>query len=63
MHGIPNNSRVSDSDFSTICPAVLQQLIFHPCDHQENIVDTTKPHSLQGQLYYFIDTVISVGVS
>uniref|UniRef100_A0A8C7EA55 Solute carrier family 39 member 8 n=1 Tax=Nothoprocta perdicaria TaxID=30464 RepID=A0A8C7EA55_NOTPE len=36
LHGIPNNSLVSNSNFSTICPAVLQQLIFHPCDHQED---------------------------
>uniref|UniRef100_A0A8D0FP30 Solute carrier family 39 member 8 n=1 Tax=Strix occidentalis caurina TaxID=311401 RepID=A0A8D0FP30_STROC len=36
LHGIPNNSHVSNSSFPTICPAVLQQLIFHPCDHQEN---------------------------
>uniref|UniRef100_A0A8B9QRN3 Solute carrier family 39 member 8 n=1 Tax=Anas platyrhynchos TaxID=8839 RepID=A0A8B9QRN3_ANAPL len=58
LHGIPNNSRVSDSDFSTICPAVLQQLIFHPCDHQENIVDTTKPHSLQVWGFGFLAVTI-----
>ncbi|XP_032917032.1 metal cation symporter ZIP8 [Catharus ustulatus] len=47
LHGIPNGSLVSNSNFSTICPAVLQQLMFHPCDHQENFVDTSKPHPLQ----------------
>uniref|UniRef100_A0A8C3BB84 Solute carrier family 39 member 8 n=1 Tax=Cairina moschata TaxID=8855 RepID=A0A8C3BB84_CAIMO len=58
LHGIPNNSRISDSDFSTICPAVLQQLIFHPCDHQENFVDTTKPHSLQVWGFGFLAVTI-----
>lgn len=48
LHGIPNDSLVSNSSFSTICPAVLQQLMFHPCDHQESFVDTSKPHPLQG---------------
>ncbi|NWZ68269.1 S39A8 protein, partial [Acrocephalus arundinaceus] len=47
LHGIPNNSHISNSTFSTICPAVLQQLIFHPCDHQESFVDASKPHPLQ----------------
>ncbi|XP_041280462.1 metal cation symporter ZIP8 [Onychostruthus taczanowskii] len=47
LHGIPNDSHISNSSFSTICPAVLQQLIFHPCDPQESFVDTSKPHSLQ----------------
>uniref|UniRef100_A0A8C3BC09 Solute carrier family 39 member 8 n=1 Tax=Cairina moschata TaxID=8855 RepID=A0A8C3BC09_CAIMO len=50
--------RISDSDFSTICPAVLQQLIFHPCDHQENFVDTTKPHSLQVWGFGFLAVTI-----
>uniref|UniRef100_A0A6J0UK33 Metal cation symporter ZIP8 n=1 Tax=Pogona vitticeps TaxID=103695 RepID=A0A6J0UK33_9SAUR len=32
VHGMSNSSRITDSSFSTICPAVLQQLIFHPCE-------------------------------
>ncbi|XP_066488439.1 metal cation symporter ZIP8 [Tiliqua scincoides] len=30
--GISNDSKITESRFSTICPAVLQQLIFHPCE-------------------------------
>ncbi|NXE22657.1 S39A8 protein, partial [Ardeotis kori] len=40
LHGIPNNSHIPDSNFSTICPAVLQQLFFHPCDHEEHSVNS-----------------------
>ncbi|NXS46749.1 S39A8 protein, partial [Balaeniceps rex] len=58
LHGIPNNSHVSNSSFSTICPAVLQQLIFHPCDHQENFVDTSKPRSLQVWGFGFLAVTI-----
>ncbi|XP_032042084.1 zinc transporter ZIP8 [Aythya fuligula] len=58
LHGIPNNSRVSDTDFPTICPAVLQQLIFHPCHHQENFVDATKPQSLQVWGFGFLAVTI-----
>uniref|UniRef100_A0A663E903 Solute carrier family 39 member 8 n=1 Tax=Aquila chrysaetos chrysaetos TaxID=223781 RepID=A0A663E903_AQUCH len=58
LHGIPNNSHISNSSFSTICPAVLQQLIFHPCDHRENFVDTSKPHSLQVWGFGFLAVTI-----
>ncbi|XP_009325356.1 PREDICTED: zinc transporter ZIP8 [Pygoscelis adeliae] len=58
LHGIPNNSHVSNSSFFTICSAVLQQLIFHPCDHQENFVDTSKPHSLQVWGFGFLAVTI-----
>ncbi|KAM6400514.1 metal cation symporter ZIP8 isoform 2-T3 [Pluvialis apricaria] len=58
LHGIPNNSYISNSSFSAVCPAVLQQLIFHPCDHQENLVDTSKPHSLQVWGFGFLAVTI-----
>ncbi|XP_042325720.1 metal cation symporter ZIP8 [Sceloporus undulatus] len=32
VHGMSNSTKVTASSFSTICPAVLQQLIFHPCE-------------------------------
>ncbi|XP_063165957.1 metal cation symporter ZIP8 isoform X2 [Candoia aspera] len=32
LYGMSNRSRVMETTFSTICPAVLQQLIFHPCE-------------------------------
>ncbi|NXS10253.1 S39A8 protein, partial [Neodrepanis coruscans] len=58
LHGIPNSSHISNSSFSTICPAVLQQLIFHPCDHQENFVDASKPHSFQVWGFGFLAVTI-----
>ncbi|XP_009883832.1 PREDICTED: zinc transporter ZIP8 [Charadrius vociferus] len=58
LHGIPNNNYVSNSSFSTVCPAVLQQLVFHPCDHRENLVDTSKPHSLQVWGFGFLAVTI-----
>ncbi|XP_015141100.2 metal cation symporter ZIP8 isoform X1 [Gallus gallus] len=58
LHGIPNKSHISNSDFSIICPAVLQQLIFHPCDHQENSVDASRPHSLQVWGFGFLAVTI-----
>ncbi|XP_061441534.1 metal cation symporter ZIP8 isoform X2 [Rhineura floridana] len=32
LHGMSNSSKITESSFSTICPVVLQQLIFHPCE-------------------------------
>ncbi|KAL7982071.1 hypothetical protein Chor_001128 [Crotalus horridus] len=32
LYGISNNTRIMESTFSTLCPAVLQQVIFHPCE-------------------------------
>lgn len=32
VYGISNNSNITESSFSTICPAIVQQLIFHPCE-------------------------------
>ncbi|XP_061849135.1 metal cation symporter ZIP8 [Colius striatus] len=58
LHGIPNNSHISNSSFSTICPAVLQQLFFHPCDHQKDFVDTSKPNSLQVWGFGFLAVTI-----
>ncbi|XP_067409668.1 metal cation symporter ZIP8 [Emydura macquarii macquarii] len=36
LHGLPNNTQITNSSFSAICPAVLQQLIFHPCDSSKD---------------------------
>ncbi|XP_019408170.1 PREDICTED: zinc transporter ZIP8 [Crocodylus porosus] len=36
LHGLPNNSQITNSSLHTICPAVLQQLIFHPCESQKS---------------------------
>ncbi|XP_062992164.1 metal cation symporter ZIP8 [Elgaria multicarinata webbii] len=32
LHGMSNSSMITESSFPTICPAVFQQLIFHPCE-------------------------------
>uniref|UniRef100_A0A8D2KZ32 Solute carrier family 39 member 8 n=1 Tax=Varanus komodoensis TaxID=61221 RepID=A0A8D2KZ32_VARKO len=32
LHGMSNSSKITESGFSTICPAIVQQLIFHPCE-------------------------------
>nr|XP_060635145.1 metal cation symporter ZIP8 [Anolis sagrei ordinatus] len=32
VHGLSNSTKVTASSFSAICPAVLQQLVFHPCE-------------------------------
>ncbi|XP_028932837.1 metal cation symporter ZIP8 [Ornithorhynchus anatinus] len=29
--GVSNETQITSENFSTICPAVLQQLVFHPC--------------------------------
>ncbi|XP_038625124.1 metal cation symporter ZIP8 [Tachyglossus aculeatus] len=29
--GVSNDTQITSENFSTICPAVLQQLVFHPC--------------------------------
>ncbi|XP_064004476.1 metal cation symporter ZIP8 isoform X3 [Pogoniulus pusillus] len=58
LHGIPNNSHISNASFSTVCPAVLQQLIFHPCDRHEDFVDTSKPHPLQVWGFGFLAVTI-----
>ncbi|XP_054999869.1 metal cation symporter ZIP8 isoform X1 [Sorex araneus] len=32
LHGFSNTSLLSSSDLPVVCPAILQQLSFHPCD-------------------------------
>nr|XP_004663012.1 metal cation symporter ZIP8 [Jaculus jaculus] len=34
LHGFSNATQITSSNFSAICPAVLQQLSFHPCDER-----------------------------
>ncbi|XP_074849606.1 metal cation symporter ZIP8 isoform X2 [Carettochelys insculpta] len=43
FHGLPNTSQITNSSFSAICPAVLQQLIFHPCDSSSKHKSGSKP--------------------
>uniref|UniRef100_A0A8D0GVB9 Solute carrier family 39 member 8 n=1 Tax=Sphenodon punctatus TaxID=8508 RepID=A0A8D0GVB9_SPHPU len=48
LHGLPNNSQITDSSFSTVCPAVLQQLIFHPCDSRSTHKNKPSPSQVWG---------------
>lgn len=32
LHGFSNLTQITSSNFSAICPAILQQLNFHPCE-------------------------------
>lgn len=41
LHGFSNATQITSSNFSVICPAVLQQLNFHPC--KERLKHKTKP--------------------
>ncbi|EGW11630.1 Zinc transporter ZIP8, partial [Cricetulus griseus] len=34
LHGFSNATQITSSNFSAICPAILQQLNFHPCEDQ-----------------------------
>ncbi|KAL6081095.1 hypothetical protein STEG23_005426, partial [Scotinomys teguina] len=34
LHGFSNATQITSSNFSAICPAILQQLTFHPCEDQ-----------------------------
>ncbi|KAM8802908.1 metal cation symporter ZIP8 isoform 1-T2 [Rhynchonycteris naso] len=41
LHGFSNVTQISSMNFSVICPAVLQQLNFHPCEERSK--HKTKP--------------------
>lgn len=51
LHGFSNATQITSSDFSVICPAVLQQLNFHPCDDRPK--HKTKPSLSEGMLQAF----------
>ncbi|XP_006126959.1 metal cation symporter ZIP8 [Pelodiscus sinensis] len=47
FHGLPNTSLITSSNFSAMCPAVLQQLLFHPCDNLSKPKNTFVPSPSQ----------------
>lgn len=51
LHGFSNATQITSSNFSVICPAVLQQLNFHPC--KERLKHKTKPSLSEGMLEVF----------
>lgn len=48
LHGFSNATQITSSNFSVICPAVIQQLNFHPCDERPK--QNTKPSLSEGTL-------------
>nr|XP_033812790.1 zinc transporter ZIP8 [Geotrypetes seraphini]XP_033812798.1 zinc transporter ZIP8 [Geotrypetes seraphini] len=50
-YGWQNESQIVESNFKTICPAVLQQMFFHPCDSRTAIEG--KPRSSAAQVWGF----------
>ncbi|KAH1169947.1 metal cation symporter ZIP8 isoform X1 [Mauremys mutica] len=58
LHGFPNNSQITNPSFSAICPAVLQQLIFHPCDSSSKHKNKSKPTPSEVWGYGFLAVTI-----
>ncbi|XP_036620243.1 metal cation symporter ZIP8 [Trichosurus vulpecula] len=56
IHGLSNDTRITISNFSKICPAVLQQLSFHPCDHHPK--QKSRPTSSEIWGYGFLSVTI-----
>ncbi|XP_036118223.1 metal cation symporter ZIP8 [Molossus molossus] len=56
LHGFSNATQITSSNFSVICPAVLQQLSFHPCD--ERAKHKTKPSHSEVWGYGFLSVTI-----
>ncbi|KAB1282113.1 Zinc transporter ZIP8 [Camelus dromedarius] len=48
LHGFSNATQITSSNFSVICPAVLQQLNFHPCGDRPK--HKTKPSLSEGRV-------------
>ncbi|XP_023590474.1 metal cation symporter ZIP8 [Trichechus manatus latirostris] len=56
LHGFSNATQITSSNFSTICPAVLQQLSFHPCEAKSK--HHTKPSLSEVWGYGFLSVTI-----
>ncbi|TKC52940.1 hypothetical protein EI555_009344, partial [Monodon monoceros] len=56
LHGFSNATQITSSDFSVICPAVLQQLNFHPCDDRPK--HKTKPSLSEVWGYGFLSVTV-----
>lgn len=60
LHGFSNATQITSSNFSVICPAVLQQLNFHPC--KERLKHKTKPSLSEGMLEVFFSHLLEKSV-
>ncbi|XP_069486801.1 metal cation symporter ZIP8 [Ambystoma mexicanum] len=47
IYGMPNGSQLTGSNFTALCPAVLQQMAFHPCGIQADHKNKTRPSSAE----------------
>ncbi|XP_027709216.1 zinc transporter ZIP8 [Vombatus ursinus] len=56
IHGLSNSTRITVSNFSKICPAVLQQLSFHPCGNRPQHKSRPTPSQIWG--YGFLSVTI-----
>ncbi|XP_075854857.1 metal cation symporter ZIP8 [Microcebus murinus] len=56
LHGFSNTTQVTISNFSVICPAVLQQLNFHPCENRPR--HKTRPSHSEVWGYGFLSVTI-----
>nr|KAF6432403.1 solute carrier family 39 member 8 [Rousettus aegyptiacus] len=56
LHGFSNATQITSSNFSVICPAVIQQLNFHPCDERPK--QNTKPSLSEVWGYGFLSVTI-----
>ncbi|XP_015425455.1 PREDICTED: zinc transporter ZIP8 [Myotis davidii] len=56
LHGFSNATQITSSNFSVICPAVLQQLNFHPCDERPK--HNSKPSLSEVWGYGFLSVTI-----
>ncbi|XP_030046612.1 metal cation symporter ZIP8 [Microcaecilia unicolor] len=61
LYGLQNESHIMESNFKTICPAVLQQVFFHPCDLTTAIEGKPRPSTSQVWGFGFLSvTIISL---
>lgn len=56
LHGFSNATQITSSNFSVICPAVLQQLNFHPCKDRPK--HKTKPSLSEVWGYGFLSVTV-----
>uniref|UniRef100_A0A2K5BY32 Solute carrier family 39 member 8 n=1 Tax=Aotus nancymaae TaxID=37293 RepID=A0A2K5BY32_AOTNA len=56
LHGFSNATQLTSSNFSVICPAVLQQLNFHPCEDRPT--HKTRPSHSEVWGYGFLSVTI-----
>lgn len=56
LHGFSNVTQITSSNFTAICPAILQQLNFHPCEDPQK--HSVKPSFSEVWGYGFLSVTI-----